>query len=279
MVLGVESLGQGLVQHVGKRGKEVLLSYEGVGDNGANVALPINEEGNACASLKETVLPSSVASVHVVLTNEFASLIVVSVVKYRTIVAGEDDDGVLQESFFFQLADDLPHTPVGFDDDIAPWSHGGRTYELAVGDARHVRFVKSVIEEEGLVGRLIVDERADTIEQVLSHILVTPQGRTSASHEADARNAVDDCVVVAVRRSDLRHEFWVGDGRGQAFEILLITDLDGVGGIETHDVAVLDIDARHAVDCGGKDARIVEPNLVGTRFDMVVPIDMSLPDA
>ena len=30
VVLGVKSLGQGLVQHVGKGGKEVLLSYEGI---------------------------------------------------------------------------------------------------------------------------------------------------------------------------------------------------------------------------------------------------------
>ena len=76
VVLRVESFGQRLMEHVGKGGKEVLLSHEGVGDNRTNVSLPINEERNACASLKETVLSSSVASVHVVLANEFASLIV-----------------------------------------------------------------------------------------------------------------------------------------------------------------------------------------------------------
>ena len=70
VVLGVETFGQRLMEHVTKGGKEVLLSHEGIGDNRANVALPIHEEGNARACLKETIFSTSISAVPVVTAYE-----------------------------------------------------------------------------------------------------------------------------------------------------------------------------------------------------------------
>ena len=268
-----------MVKHVSKGGKEVLLSDKSIGDNGANVPLPINEEWHTSACLKETILSTSITPVHIMIAYEFLSLVVIPIVEHRTIVAGEDDNGVLEQTLIFEFLYNLTHAPVGFDDNIATRSHRGGTNEFAVRDAGNVRLVKPIIEEEGLSVRLLVDECANTVEQVLSHILVVPQSRMSAFHEADARNAVDDRIVVPMRRSNLCHEFRIGYSRRHSFEVLLVTDFDGVGGIKTYDIAVLDIDTRYAIDRCRKNAGVVETYLVRTRFDGMIPIDVPLPDA
>ena len=68
----------------------------------------------------------------------------------------------------------------------------------------------------------------------------------------------------------------MGECGGLPVEVLLIIDFDGVVRIKSYHIAVLYIDAGHAVNRCWQDAGVVEANLVGTRLDDMVPIDLSL---
>ena len=142
--------------------------------------------------------------------------------------------------------------------------------KASVRNAGHMRLVETIIEEEGLV-LVGIDEGCAAVEEILRHLVVLPTCCVTSLHEADASDAVDECVVVPVGPLHA-YELGMRECSGLAREVLVVADLNGVVGIETHDAAVLHIDRRHAIHGGCDDAGIVETYLARPRRDALVPV-------
>ena len=101
----------------------------------------------------------------------------------------------------------------------------------------------------------------------------TQRAALPPGHPADAADAVDDRVVVAVAASALELEQLgiLAPGRLGA-DFFAIAHLDRIGGIESDDAMVLHIDARHAVAGRGHDEGVVEADLERPGLDLAVPI-------
>lgn len=269
----VEPCGNFLVDKSCERGHEVHLAHELVGNYGGYVAFPVDEEGHVCAAVEEAVFTAAKTACGAVLANHFNGSVIVTVLKHRAVVRREDDEGVVQNSFFFEVFDELSHTPVGFDNGVASRTHGCGSGKAFVGSAGNVRLMETVIKEEGrvAVGR---DEVFHLAHKVVGHVFVAPACSCAALHISYSGNAVDNGVVMAVVPFHAEH-FGVVDGCGLAGEVVLVVDLNGVGGIEADHIAVLDIYRGHTVVGGCYEARVVEAYLVGSGGDGLVPVYFS----
>ena len=118
---------------------------------------------------------------------------------------------------------------------------------------------------------VLLDERGRLAREDVRHVLVFPERGLAAGHVADAADAVDDGLVVAVAGMDLEEVRVAPAGRPVA-ERLAVAHGDRIGRIETDDAAVLDVDGRHAVAGGGHDERGIEADVGRARSNLAVPV-------
>ena len=71
----------------------------------------------------------------------FDSLILITVVQYGTVIAGQDNQGILRQSQFIQFFQELSHTPVSLQDDISARSHTRFADKLLIRYTGHMRLV------------------------------------------------------------------------------------------------------------------------------------------
>ena len=84
----------------------------------------------------------------------------------------------------------------------------------------------------------------------VGYLFVVPEGGFSAGHPADAGDAVDDGVVVALTGLQ-GDEFGVFESGGPVAYFVVVADGDGVVGVESCHAAVFDEYAGYAVDVAG----------------------------
>lgn len=130
--------------------------------------------------------------------------------------------------------------------------------------------VGSHIEEKRLV-LVPGDELRGLQGDRVGDAFVDPQRRTASGHPSDARNAVDDRVVMAVARTQLQ-QFGILGPRRPVADLVVIIHRDRIGGVQPHDTAVFHEDARHAVDRGRDEVFVIETYIAGIGTDLDVEI-------
>ena len=80
-------------------------------------------------------------------------------VGFRAVVGGEDDKGIFIEPISFQRVEDLSGDPVGLHHEIAIAAGLRFAEKFVIGNDRGMRRRKSEVEEERLVGFLLIDPR------------------------------------------------------------------------------------------------------------------------
>ena len=86
------------------------------------------------------------------------------------------------------------------------------------------------IEKEWLVA-IVLDEVDGVLREHVGHVLVVPASRFAAGHVTDAADAVDDRVVVAVRRFH-RQQIGPLGARWLVADFVLIADFDRIDWVE-----------------------------------------------
>ena len=194
----------------------------------------------------------------------------VSVIHHRTIVRAENDERVLRDAKTIQCGHELSDGPIEFEDAVGTESVGRLALESLVRHARHMRFVRGIKKEEGLV-LLRFDARDATPHPLVGEVLVTESRLFPARVEADTADPVVDRVVVTVRPVHLegvamRHAGWMG------FRGNLLVNAYRVGRIEIADTTILQIDLRDAVVRRWQKKTMAKADVERARSDFCIPI-------
>ena len=189
-------------------------------------------------------------------------LVLIAVVDDRSVVAGEDDEGVAGElrADRARRGSRRPTSPVARSHRRAgPSASCRQTADAA--RAAHADRASAKKRKNGL-RPMLLDERDGLAGEDVGHVLVFPQRRLAARHVADPADPVDDRLVVSVAGLHREQVGFARAGRPVA-DRLAVADADGIGGIEAGDAAVLDVDGRHAVAGGGHDEAESKPTSSG----------------
>ena len=172
-----------------------------------------------------------------------------------------------------QRLNDLSHCPVELQDGIAPKPHAALSAEGLVGIARHVHIVRPHVEEEG--GVLPRVDEADRLgRQRVGDMLVLPKGPAASFHVADARDAIDDGLIVAVvgRRLQLGEHLRMILAQRFALEGLVIVDVDRRRGVVVGHALVVHPHTGHPVGRRRHQVGVVETEIARTGSHLGVPI-------
>ena len=228
-------------------------------------------EGYACASLEGAVFAAAQTASGRVLAHEFLCLVLIAVVQHRTVVAGQYDDCVFQQSLLLQGAYYLAHAPVELYYGIAAQSHLAGAAESLMWESGHVHVVGGKVHEEGFLVVLFYEVhgmRGDAVR----YVLVFPQGLASALHVTYAPDAVHDGIVVSVRTLQIVEQFWIVLASRLALEVLVVVHIYRSRGVVVCHSAVLYEHARHTVGSGSHDVRVVKPYVGQGRGEGLVPV-------
>lgn len=105
----------------------------------------------------------------------------------------------------------------------------------------------------------------------VSDTFVDPQRRTAPGHPSDARNTVDDRIVMAVARTQFQQLGILGARRPIA-DLVVIIHRNRIGRVQSHDMSVLHEDARHTIDRGRNEVFVIETYIarIGTNLDIEI---------
>ena len=203
-------------------------------------------------SFEGAVLAAAEASCDAVVSDKLSGGIRVAVVQHRSVVAGEDDDGVVPYSGLLEGVENLTDAVVKLQDGLAPEAHRALAAESLVGHARHMHVVGGEIQEERPAA-VLPDEFYGVGGNRVRDILILPQGLAAAFHVADAAYAVDHRIVMTVGRAELelrgRSPVIVGNILERAF----VAHLHWGGGVEVRYPSVFNKYARSPVGGSGHD--------------------------
>ena len=188
----------------------------------------------------------------------------------RTVVAADYEQRIVREAERVERIEHFSHRMVERKDGVAAGPHAAPAREAFVRNARNMDVVGPQVEEERPAA-VVGDEPQGLFGYPVRDLLVAPQGAFSALHVADARNAVDDGLVVSVGGSHPQQLGVVASGR-LSREGFFVAHGDRVFWVEVHDPLVLDVNARDAVARGGHDEGVVEPDVPQSRSDFAVPL-------
>ena len=204
------------------------------------------------------------------LTQFFDRIITIPIVDDRAVVAREQDQRIAGELQAVERREDLADGPIELCDGVATRPHGRRAHEARVRQARHVRIVQRKKEEERLRS-LLLDEADRFARKDVSHVFVFPQRGLAAGHVADAADAVDDGLVVAVAGMNLE-EIGIATAGRRIAKGFAVAHGYRILAIEADHAAVLDVNGGHPVAGRGHDERGIEADVVRARPDLAVPV-------
>ena len=170
---------------------------------GLDVAGPADDERLAVAAFPEAALVAAERTVALVAVGVGNRAVLVAVVHDPAVVAADDDQRVVGQLEAVERVEHGADGAVEFLDDVAADAATALAAIGLAGDARHVDVVRGEIEEERLV-LVPLDEADGLLRERVGHQFIDPPRRLAAAHPADAADAVDDGVVVAVARLHLQ---------------------------------------------------------------------------
>ena len=126
-------------------------------------------------------------------------------------------------------------------------------------------------EEKERLGAMGLDPRVSFLDPFVTEVFVAEAGGGSTGVESNARNAVVDGGVVAVRPIHLER-FAVRLAGGMVTGGFFVTDPERIFRVEIQHAVVLHVDLRDAVVRGGQEEIVIEAELARTGRDDAVPI-------
>ena len=201
--------------------------------------------------------------------------VVVTVVDDRAVVAAQNHQSVGGQIQSVERGQNLPDAPVEFHDHVPAHAAAALSDKTRVRHARHVRIVRGEIEKERLAF-VPLDEVHGFAGQNVGLVLVFPTGRMAAGHEADAADAVNNSVVVALAETHLEQFRMSLAGRFVA-DGLAVADMNGIVWIKAEYSVVFDIDTGDAVAGGWLQEGVIKTDFQRPRLDLAIPIRPSRP--
>jgi hypothetical protein len=136
--------------------------------------------------------------------------------------------------------------------------------------SRNVRIVGGEVEEKwpALVS---FDERHGLRREHVSHVFILPQRASSAGHESNSADAVDDRLIVPVTRMNLEEFRMIFAGR-PITNRFAIADTDWIGRLTANRAMVFDVDRWHSITGRSHDERVLESHFVRSWCDLAIPI-------
>ena len=241
---------------------------------GLNAVWPTDDEGDACAGFVGTVLASAIVLHGGVSVEQFEGLVVVAIVDDRAVVATEYEDGVVSQVQTVQRVHDLAYCPVELQDDVAARAEAALAGKAWVSHAGHMHVLCTQVEEEGFV-LVLGYEVLGVVGDDVGYVFIVPQGRLATCHPADARNAVDDGIVVSLAGFHL-HQFGILFARRPVAHLVVVADGDGVVGVEVDYSSVFHEDAGNAVYCSRNDEFVVKSYILCIGLDERVEVCTAL---
>src|SRR5690348_7509977 len=104
---------------------------------------------------------------------------------------------------------------------------------------------------------VLPDKISYLVDQDARNILILPPGRLATRHKPDAADAVNDGSAVLGIRFHLKH-LGILQPRRQMTHLMLVTDRDGVIGLQVDHLVVLDKYRRHTVQGRRDDESIIK---------------------
>ena len=104
--------------------------------------------------------------------------VIIAVVIDWAVIGGEDDDGILAETGFFQSLHDLTSGPVKLNHGVAAVAELGLALESWVRCTWHMDVLGGEVEEEGFFGLLLLaDVFLGFLHEDVRHGLIIPESR------------------------------------------------------------------------------------------------------
>ena len=151
----------------------------------------MDNERHTCTAFECAVLSATQAACRRVVAHKLFGLVNISVIEYRTVVAGEYNQCVIEQSLFFKGVDNFAYAPVELYNGIATQAHIALSAETRVGEARNVNIVGGKVHKERLVAVLLYEIHS-VFGYAVGYVLVLPECCATAFHIAYASNAVDN---------------------------------------------------------------------------------------
>lgn len=197
--------------------------------------------------------------------------VAIAIVQNRAVVVAKDYERVVREVEALQGFDDFADAPVELEDHIASRPQAAVPRESWMRDTGHMDVRGGKVEEKGLL--LVLLDKLTAFPVMVSAMLSSVQ-RADCPPRINPIRLIPftGCgAVVALAQAHLEQLRVFPAGRFSA-HFVHVADLDGIDGVDPDHALVFDIDARHAIQGGGNQERIVETNLGMDGFDGAVPI-------
>ena len=158
--------------------------------SGLDVAWPADNKRDRGTTLIRRILPAAPRARRLVIPYKFLSLVVITIIQHRSIVAGQDNNRILLKTKSFQCIENLPYAPVELGDGVTSKPHGTRPTESFSRESRDVDVIGGEIQEKRLIG-VLLDEPYGMSSQRIRNSLILPKRSTSTFHVADTSDAID----------------------------------------------------------------------------------------
>lgn len=109
----------------------------------------------------------------------------------------------------------------------------------------------------------------------VGNVLVAPQGTSAALHVADAADAVDDALVVAVAGLELGEQFGIRGTRRFAVKVFAVAYVNGGRGVVVGHMPVLNVDTWRTVGRSRHDVVAVKAQVAQVLVERAVPVLLS----
>ena len=203
----------------------------------------------------------------------FASLVLITVVNHRTVVAGENKQSVIGNAQTIQCIHNLTNGPVQLKDYVTTGTETTLSGKTRMRNARHMYILCTHVQEERFIGRR-TDKVLRFFSDDIGNFLVIPQGRLTSRHPSDTRNTVDNGIVMSLTRFQF-HQFRILFTRRPVAYFMVIADSNRVGRIQSGHSSVFHKHTRHTVYRSRNNKFIIKSDTLGIRFDEPVKISSS----
>ena len=189
-------------------------------------------------------------------------LVLIAVVKDRTVIGGINYERIFREAVLVECCKNPAGLIVERHHGVATRAERGLPCVARMMDARHMVFMRRVIEEEGLV-LILRNETTGFLGKSIAHRLVVPDGRLAALHPTNPPHAIHQRHIMAMRPIHFQlGPFSVGLQVGISGVRLLVTNFNWIFRVEANNRTILDKDRGYTITRSRHDIGISEADLI-----------------
>ena len=231
---------------------------------------PTYDEGDTCSCLVSAIFATPIMFHRCMTVQQFACLILITVIDDRPVVATENKDGIVRNAQAIERMHDFAYSPIELEDDITTSSQPTLTCKARMRYARHMNVLRTHIKEERLV--FVIDNKVlSLIRDNISNIFVYPQSRFTTCHPSDTRNAVDNRIVMSLAGFQF-DQFRIFFTCRPVAHFVFIADGNRIVRIKSIHTAVFYKYTRNTIDGSRNDIFIAKPYILCIGFDKAIEI-------